>query len=127
MRKLKAINLSGCLLNRLLLFGPILFAAVSLAACQAAPTASVAEPVVVSTPSKQFRGEEVLVASNGMEVVCRSISETGTRFSKRICKTPDAWLEYDSYTNQNAKESTDKFQRLNSGCKASGKPCTLGE
>jgi hypothetical protein len=40
---------------------------------------------------------------------------TGTRFAKRECKTVAAWVEYDTYTNQNAKEATDKFQRLNTG------------
>ena len=41
---------------------------------------------------------------------------TGTRFAKRECKTVAAWKEYDAYTEQNARESTDKIQRLNSGC-----------
>ena len=45
---------------------------------------------------------------------------TGTRFAKRECKTVSAWVEYDKYTNQNAKESTDNFQRLNTGCSTTG-------
>ena len=40
---------------------------------------------------------------------------TGTRFAKRECKTADAWTQYDAYTNQNARESTDKIQRVGTG------------
>ncbi|KCZ88512.1 putative lipoprotein [Hyphomonas jannaschiana VP2] len=41
---------------------------------------------------------------------------TGTRFAEKTCKTQAAWDAFDDYTNSNAKEQTDKFQRLNSGC-----------
>jgi hypothetical protein len=41
---------------------------------------------------------------------------TGTRFPLKECKTEEAWAAYDEYTNSNAKESTDKYQRLNTGC-----------
>ena len=40
---------------------------------------------------------------------------TGTRFAEKTCKTAEAWAAYDKYTNENAKESTDKIQRVNSG------------
>ena len=52
----------------------------------------------------------------GEPLVCRRLKVTGTRFAKKECKTEEAWAEYDEYTNSNARESTDKFQRLNSGC-----------
>lgn len=52
---------------------------------------------------------------NGEPLVCRKMQVTGTRFPERTCKTAAAWEEYDAYTKSNAKESTDKFQRLQSG------------
>ncbi|KJS24386.1 MAG: hypothetical protein VR75_15365 [Hyphomonadaceae bacterium BRH_c29] len=55
------------------------------------------------------------VGPNGEPLICRSIKETGTRFAKKECKTAEAWVQFDAYTNGNAKESTDKFQRLQSG------------
>ncbi|MEH6693489.1 MAG: hypothetical protein V7675_00525 [Hyphomonas sp.] len=79
------------------------------AACQSAPatTAAAADQAPTQT------------AAADVEVVCRSMKVTGTRFAKRECKTPEAWVEYDAYTNQNAREATDKVQRLNSGPAAS--------
>ena len=53
---------------------------------------------------------------NGEAVVCRSIAVTGTRFPQKTCKTEAAWAEFDAITNGNAKEQTDKFQRINTGC-----------
>lgn len=55
------------------------------------------------------------VGPDGEPLVCRSIKVTGTRFAQKECKTAEAWEQYDAYTNDNAKESTDKFQRLQSG------------
>ena len=55
------------------------------------------------------------VGPNGEPLVCRSIQVTGTRFPQKECKTAESWESFDRYTNDNAKESTDKFQRLNSG------------
>ena len=52
---------------------------------------------------------------NGEPLVCRSIQVTGTRFPERTCKTAEVWEQYDAYTKENAKESTDKIQRTNSG------------
>ena len=68
-------------------------ASLLLAACQSAP-----------------------VAPASADVVCRTMKVTGSRFAKRECKTPEVWAQYDAYTNQNAKESTDRLQRLNTGC-----------
>lgn len=56
------------------------------------------------------------VGPNGEPLVCRNIPVTGTRFPQKECKTAEAWAEYDAYTNSNAKESTDRLQRLNTGC-----------
>ena len=55
------------------------------------------------------------VGPDGEPLVCRSIKVTGTRFPQKECKTAAAWEEYDAYTNSNARESTDKIQRVNSG------------
>lgn len=55
------------------------------------------------------------VAADGEPLVCRSIAVTGTRFPLKECKTAEAWAAYDDYTKDNAKESTDKFQRIQSG------------
>ncbi|KJS39894.1 MAG: hypothetical protein VR74_00210 [Hyphomonas sp. BRH_c22] len=87
-----------------------------IAGCQAAPQAAV--PAVASVAPQD--GERIQVAGVDEEIVCRSMKVTGTRFAKRECKTVSAWVEYDKYTNQNAKESTDNFQRLNTGCSTTG-------
>jgi hypothetical protein len=68
-----------------------------------------------TTPAATTQTAAANVGPNGEPLVCRSMKVTGTRFAQRECKTVDAWKEYDAYTNQNAKESTDKFQRLNTG------------
>jgi len=93
--------------------------ALIIAGCQAAPVApQAAVPAVASVAPED--GERFQVAGVDEEIVCRSMKVTGTRFAKRECKTVSAWVEYDKYTNQNAKESTDNFQRLNTGCSTSG-------
>jgi hypothetical protein len=96
---------------------------VIVAACQSAPAST--EAVALAPAPAVAAAEEAAPASEpaetpelaaaGSEIVCRSMKVTGTRFAKRECKTVTAWNEYDSYTNQNAKEATDKFQRLNTG------------
>lgn len=73
-----------------------------LGACANAPTAE--------------QRAEAMTGPDGEPVICRKMPVTGTRFPIKECKTEAAWAEYDEYTNSNAKESTDKFQRLNSGC-----------
>ena len=57
-----------------------------------------------------------MTGPNGEPVVCRDIKVTGTRFPQKVCKTAEVWESYDDYTNSNAKESTDKFQRITTGC-----------
>jgi hypothetical protein len=55
------------------------------------------------------------VGPDGEPLVCRSMQVIGTRFPQKECKTAEAWEQYDAYTKDNAKESTDKFQRIQSG------------
>ncbi|WP_430402958.1 hypothetical protein [Hyphomonas sp.] len=90
--------------------------ALMIAGCQAAPVAPQAAVPAVAPED----GEHFQVAGVDEDIVCRSMKVTGTRFAKRECKTVSAWVEYDKYTNQNAKESTDNFQRLNTGCSTTG-------
>lgn len=59
--------------------------------------------------------QQATVGPDGEPLICRRIKETGTRFSEKVCKTADAWESFDKYTNGNAKESTDRMQRLNTG------------
>ena len=79
-------------------------------ACQSAP----------ATTAATANAESTQTAAADVEVVCRSMKVTGTRFAKRECKTPEAWVQYDSYTNQNAKEATDKYQRTTTGSSVGG-------
>jgi len=101
---------------------------VIVAACQSAPAsteaaalapapavAAVEEAAPASAPT-----ETAELAAAGSEIVCRSMKVTGTRFAKRECKTAAAWVEYDKYTNQNAREATDKIQRLSTGSSTGG-------
>jgi hypothetical protein len=59
-------------------------------------------------------------AKDGSIISCRSILQTGTRFPVKECKSEKTWEEFDKMVALNAKEQTDKFQRLNSGCSATG-------
>jgi len=68
-----------------------------------------------ATPAADGSAGSANVAGNGEKLVCRSIEITGTRFPQKECKTAEAWAQYDAYTKENAKESTDKFQRTQSG------------
>ena len=63
------------------------------------------------------------VGPDGEPLICRSVKVTGTRFAEKTCKTAEAWEEWDAYTNGNAKEQTDKFQRLNTGCSTQANGC----
>lgn len=75
----------------------------------AACTTPVAAPV-------EETGNSNLVTADGEDIICRKFEITGTRFPENICKTQAAWDAFDEYTNSNAKEQADKFQRLNTGC-----------
>lgn len=114
----------------ILAFAPLLVALV--AACQAAPAPTEAETLAVAAPivagatvaetdaaaAQPASTESVEVASTDVDVICRSIKVTGSRFAKRECKTADAWKQFDAYTNQNAKDATDRIQRLGTGSAA---------
>ena len=97
---------------------------VIVAACQSAPAsteaAAPAAAAVEEAAPASASADTAELAAAGSEIVCRSMKVTGTRFAKRECKTAAAWVEYDKYTNQNAKEATDNFQRLNTGCSTTG-------
>jgi hypothetical protein len=116
----------------ILAIAPLLVAL--LAACQSAPASTEAATLTVGAPivaapavaeteaadAEPVSTEGVEVASTDVDVICRSVKVTGSRFAKRECKTADAWKQFDAYTNQNAREATDKIQRLNTGSSMGG-------
>ncbi|MBY9065984.1 hypothetical protein K1X12_03690 [Hyphomonas sp. WL0036] len=59
-------------------------------------------------------------APDGSIVKCRSMQVTGSRFPAKDCKSELAWKEFDRLMAENAKNETDKFQRLNTGCSTTG-------
>lgn len=59
-------------------------------------------------------------APDGTAIQCRSMQVTGSRFPVRECKSEKAWQEFDNQMAENAKNETDKFQRVRSGCSVSG-------
>ena len=88
----------------------------SLAACAsapAAPAANIAAAETAPTPTKVAEASPQ-TGPDGEALVCRRIKVTGTRFAQKECKTAEAWAQYDEYTKSNAREATDKVQRLNS-------------
>ncbi|WP_340692362.1 hypothetical protein [Hyphomonas sp.] len=89
--------------------------ALMIVGCQAAPVVPEAVAPAMATAAPEAT-QNVQVADAEDDISCRSMKETGTRFIKRECKTITAWKQYDAYTKQNAKEATDGFQRLRSGC-----------
>jgi len=109
-------------MKRTYLMGLAALSFVVLAACQSAPAATETAAATPAAPVAAADEAATLAAAGTTEaaaadtdIVCRSMKVTGTRFAKRECKTVTAWNEYDTYTNQNAKEATEKFQRLNTG------------
>jgi hypothetical protein len=68
-----------------------------------------------ASPAATTQTAAANVGPDGEPLVCRKMLVTGTRFPQKECKTAEAWEQYDAYTNGNAKESTDGFQRLNTG------------
>ena len=107
-------------MKRTYLMGLAALSFVVLAACQSAPAATAAAapaaPVAAADEAATLAtAGPTDAAAADADIVCRSMKVTGTRFAKRECKTVTAWNEYDTYTNQNAKEATEKFQRLNTG------------
>ena len=80
----------------------------------------VALGTIVAACATSSDGSQQVAAANvgpdGEPLICRKMAVTGTRFPRKECKTAEAWEEYDAYTEGNAKEQTDGFQRLNTGC-----------
>lgn len=68
------------------------------------------------SPGKVTAAMEGQMSDDGSVIKCRSMQVTGSRFPVRECKSETAWLEFDKLMAENAKSSTDKFQRLKSGC-----------
>ena len=88
-----------------------------LAACTTAPAAPVQ---LAEGGPKLTTAMEGQLAPDGTPIQCRSIDRTGTRFAIKECKSEAAWEELDAILAASAKEQTDKFQRLNTGCSTQG-------
>jgi starvation-inducible outer membrane lipoprotein len=87
-----------------------------LAACTTAPA-----PVQMAEGGPKLTAAmEGQLAQDGTPIQCRSIDRTGTRFAIKECKSEAAWEELDAILAASAKEQTDKFQRLNTGCSTQG-------
>ena len=85
-------------------------AAFALAACATPPAATGAQATLKA-------GD---IAPDGTAVSCRDLEVIGSRFPDRTCKSEAAWKQFDEMMATNAKEQTDKFQRLNTGCSTQG-------
>lgn len=82
----------------------------ALAACATPPAATGAQATLKAGDT----------APDGTVVACRNIEAIGTRFSERTCKSEAAWKQFDEMMATNAKEQTDKFQRVGTGAATSG-------
>jgi hypothetical protein len=87
-----------------------LAAAFCLAACATPPAATGAQASIKA-------GD---IAPDGTAVSCRTIDVIGTRFGERSCKSEAAWKQFDAQMAANAKEHTDKYQRVGTGSAAAG-------
>lgn len=89
----------------------LVLAAAVLSAC--------ATPVAdgpVESGAKLTAAMEGQMAEDGTPIKCRAMQVTGSRFQAKECKSEKAWTEFDKMMAENAKSSTDGFQRLRSGC-----------
>ncbi|MFN3609484.1 MAG: hypothetical protein ACK4Y9_10500 [Hyphomonas sp.] len=86
-------------------------AASILSAC-ATPTSGEA----VAPGGRITAAMEGKMSEDGTVIACRSMQVTGSRFPAKECKSEKAWKEFDTLMAENAKSSTDGFQRLRSGC-----------
>ncbi|ABI75360.1 putative lipoprotein [Hyphomonas neptunium ATCC 15444] len=91
------------------------FAAGILAAC-----ATPATNETVSKGDKITAAMEGKMTDDGTVVACRSMQVTGSRFPAKECKSEKAWKEFDIVMAENAKSSTDRIQRLTTGCSTQG-------
>ncbi|PKP81384.1 MAG: hypothetical protein CVT79_11540 [Alphaproteobacteria bacterium HGW-Alphaproteobacteria-18] len=90
---------------------PVAIVAIALAACTT-PANGAAE----ASGTKITAAMEGQMTDDGTAIKCRSMQVTGSRFPAKECKSEKAWQEFDKIMAENAKSSTDGFQRLRSGC-----------
>ncbi|PKP81285.1 MAG: hypothetical protein CVT79_11545 [Alphaproteobacteria bacterium HGW-Alphaproteobacteria-18] len=100
-------------------FKPIFAACICLLVCSACAT-NASGITASSDADRMTAGMEGQTAPDGSLVKCRSMQVTGSRFPVKDCKSEKAWSEFDKLMAENAKNETDKFQRVNTGCSASG-------
>lgn len=80
--------------------------------------AACATPAASTGAAATLRAGEI--APDGSVVSCRNVAVTGSRFPIRECKSEQAWAEFDAVMAENAKNETDKFQRVRTGCSTTG-------
>ena len=97
----------------------ILVAALGLVAV-AACTTNTSGTSAAAGADKVTAALEGQTAPDGTIVKCRSMQVTGSRFPVKDCKSEKAWEEFDKLMAENAKNSTDKLQRVNTGCSTTG-------
>lgn len=90
----------------------VLVSAIALSACATNTSGTTA----LAGADAITAGMEGQMAPDGSVVKCRSMQVTGSRFPTKDCKSELAWKEFDKMMAENAKSSTDGFQRLRSGC-----------
>lgn len=94
----------------------VLVSAITLVACATNTSGSTA----LAGADTITAGMEGQMAPDGSVIKCRSVKVTGSRFPLKDCKSELAWKEFDKMMAENAKNETDKFQRLNTGCSTTG-------
>lgn len=94
----------------------VMVSALTLAACATNTSGATA----LAGADTITAGMEGKMAPDGSVVKCRSMQVTGSRFPAKDCKSELAWKEFDKMMAENAKNETDKFQRLNTGCSTTG-------
>lgn len=93
-----------------------LFAISAVSACAADPSGTTA----IASGDKITARMEGQTAPDGTVIKCRSMQVTGSRFPAKECKSEQAWKDFDTMMAENAKSSTDGFQRLRTGCSTQG-------
>ncbi|WP_213269341.1 hypothetical protein [Hyphomonas sp.] len=93
-----------------------LFGVVAMTAC----TTTTSGASAAAGADKVRAAIEGQTAPDGTLIKCRSIQVTGSRFPAKDCKSEKAWQEFDQLMAENAKNETDKFQRVNTGCSTTG-------
>ena len=93
-----------------------LFGLAAVAAC----TTNTSGASAAAGADKVTAALEGQTAPDGTVIKCRSMQVTGSRFPVKDCKSEKAWQEFDQLMTENAKNETDKFQRVNTGCSTTG-------